>query len=210
MSKSKNNGDDDDIDEESLRQRIEASERDRIKRNEIRAQRKKDRKSRVEKIIDRPLALTGDDKLEIHKKNILAELEKREKILESKMKSMEKKIVGNNELKNKEMEDKIVNNFINKLAVDHYNKLDEKLKKLATTLNNKIDGLANKNQNIETTETKKIKTMFLAVQNQMKSFEEILNRQEQSKELELKEQRELLQKNEGKAYEQLQDQIMFL
>lgn len=201
MSSKRNNSDSED-EEESIRQRIAASEKERIKRGEERALRKKDRRNRVEKIIYQDPVLTANDKLELQKESILEELERREKILESKMEAMEEKIIGNSQVKNKEMEDNIVNNFINKLAIEHYNKLDEKLKKLSITLNSKIDGLANKNQKIENSETKTIKSMFVAIQNQMKILQENVNKQEEKRDKEKKDE----ELDEGK-YDQLQDQI---
>ena len=92
MSKTNKNNDidDDEIDEESLRERMEASEKQRGERHKLRQQSKKNRRHRVEKIIhgDNPAPVTQQDKLESYKKKIFEELEKREKLLDEKMKIM--------------------------------------------------------------------------------------------------------------------------
>lgn len=197
MSKKVDPNDIDDIDEESLRERMEASEKLRGERRKVREQSKKDRRRRVEKIIhgDNPAPLTQKDQLDLYKKNILEELEKREKLLEDKMKKMENKIMDENVVKNQEVEDKIVNNFINKLAIEQYNTWDDKFKKLSTSLNSKLAGLANRNKDDENQETKKIKSMFVKIQTQMKDMEKNLNKKRD------------ISKEDDKQYDQLQDQI---
>lgn len=77
----KNIDDIDDIDEESLRERMNASEKQRGERRKIREESKKNRRRRVEKIIhgDNPPRITEQDKMEEYKNTIFLELEKREK-----------------------------------------------------------------------------------------------------------------------------------
>ena len=126
-----------DLEEQSLRARMDAAEKDRQKRQKERNQRKKDRRNRVEKIMNRPIPLTEDQKLEQQKDKILEELERREKILEEKMKAMGNKITEDSAIKTQELEDNLVNSFIKKIAMDNYNKLEDQLKQLSTSLNTK-------------------------------------------------------------------------
>jgi hypothetical protein len=168
---------DDDIDEKSLRERMNAAEDERQKRQKERQQRKKQRRERVEKMVyqDRPVPLSQDEKLDLHNKKILEELERREKILEEKMKRMETKMESFNEEKNKELEDKLINNFIKKIALENYNKLDNKLKILATSLNTQIEEISSKNKDNDIDETLKMKSMFNNMQTKLKDMENELN-----------------------------------
>ena len=113
----------DSLEEERLvRERIEASEKDRQKRRKEREKSKRDRRKRVEKIIDRPLPVSQDDKLKISERKIFEELEKRERLLDEKMESIQRRIVDDDKIQEqiKEVEDKLLNNFVKKLAEEQY------------------------------------------------------------------------------------------
>ena len=162
--------DDDEMDEQSLRERMDAAEEERQKRQRERQQRKKERRSRVEKIMERPLPLTKEEKFEQYKNKIFEELEKREKILEERMKSLENKLMDNNDQKNKDLENKLVNNFIKRITLENYNKLENKLKSLTNSFNSKIDEMTKDQKNNKNNE--KINSMLLSMQDKLKYLEE--------------------------------------
>ena len=183
----------DSVEEERLvRERIEASEKDRQKRRKEREQSKKDRRRRVEKIIDRPLPVSQDDKLKISEKKIFDELEKREKLLDEKLESLEKRIVEDDKIQEqiKEVEEKLVNDFIKKLAEEQYQKIDKKLKELTSKMNNRIDDIAkDKTHNVEH-ETKVLKEMLLSLQSKINDLEVVAT--DNTKYKELKEEMSIL------------------
>ena len=187
----------DDIDEQSLRERMDAAEEERQKRQDERQKRKKDRRKRVEQMIyqDKPIPLTEKEKFDIHTKKIFEELERREKNLEEKMKQMEETMTTENDKKNQELEDKIVNNFIKKLTMDNYIKLDEKIKNLTSSFNEKIEKVVLTKKNEESNDNQKIKSLVTKMQNKLHNMEEYIQEKE-----EINEEDEL-------QYEQLQKQI---
>lgn len=188
--------DSDDIDEVSLRERMDASEKNRIERRKEREQRKKDRRHRVERLIghDNP-KFVQNDKIEEYKNEIFEELSKREKLLEEKIRQMGNKITDKNDKQQQELENKIVNDFINKLAIENYNKLEEKIKHSTNALNNRINDIVIKNNESENNETKRLKKMFISLQNKMQNMEEDLGKKKD------------ISTEEEIQYEELQKQI---
>lgn len=170
-----------DQEEQSLRARMDAAEEERQKRNREREARKKGRRQRVEKMIyqDRPVPLTEKEKFDLHTKKIFEELEKRERMLEEKMKRMASQLTTHSEEQNKQLEDKLVNNFIKKLELDAYTKWDSKLNNQISSLNNKIEEISKTKP--ENSDTSKIKTLFTSMQNRLKTIEEEREREKVAK-----------------------------
>ena len=188
------------LEEQSLRERMDNAEKERIKRQEERQRRKKDRRSRVEKIMDRPLPISREEQFRNYKKEVFEELEKREKILENKMKMIEDKLTSNNDQKNKELEDNLVNNFIKKITLENYTKIDDKLKLLTTSLSEKIENLSKNKNTEEIEENKTIKSMMVGMQNKLKDMEKDLKNKKDIEEDEGTD-------SEGEQYDLLQKQI---
>lgn len=186
------------LEEQSLRERMDAAEKDRVKRQEERKQRKKDRRNRVEKMFDRPIS--KEEKLEKYKKEVLDELEKREKLFEERILQMENKLTSATTQQNKELEDNLVNNFIRRITFENYSKLDDRLNTLTTSLTERIEDLSKKKNRTEAEDSKKIKSMMVGMQNKIKEMEEDLKNK---KDIEEEEETE----SEDGQYELLQSQL---
>ena len=176
---------DDDIDEKSLRERMDKAEKERIKRQEERQRRKKDRRNRVEKMVyqERPVPMTEKEKFDMYAKEIFQQLEHKERMLEKKMKQMEEKFSTTNtqstkkiETKLLNLEDKLVNDFIKKITIENYNKLDEKLKNLTTNFSEQLEKISIEHKNNDSQESQQIKSMLLTMQNKLKNMEGNMNK----------------------------------